>query len=110
MEAADKLAAEGIRVRVVSAPCLDTFAETDDSYREQVLPRRVRARIAVEAASPLGWDKWIGEDGEFVGMETFGESGALPKTSSEYFGITCTSGVTELGRALHERLSGGTPK
>ncbi|HEY2657756.1 MAG TPA: transketolase [Solirubrobacteraceae bacterium] len=108
LEAADKLAADGIRVRVVSAPCLDTFAETDESYREQVLPRSVRARIAVEAAARLGWDRWIGEDGEFVGMSSFGESGPAPAVY-EHFGITAER-VTELGRALHERLSGGTPK
>ena len=108
LEAADKLAAEGIRVRVVSAPCLDTFAETDDSYREQVLPRRVRARIAVEAAARLGWDRWIGEDGEFVGMSSFGASAPAPAVY-KHFGITAER-VTELGRALHERLSGGTPK
>ena len=108
LDAAETLAADGIRVRVVSAPCLDTFAESDASYQEQILPRSVRARIGVEAAARLGWDRWIGQDGEFVGMSSFGESAPAPAVY-KHFGITADR-VTELGRALHERLSGGTPK
>jgi transketolase len=99
LEAADAL--EGIRVRVVSMPCMDTFAEADADYREQVLPRACRARIAVEAASPLGWDRWIGEDGRFVGMTTFGESGPA-KDVYEHFGITAER-VAALGRELARR-------
>jgi transketolase len=83
---------------VVSMPCMDTFARADESYREQVLPSSCRARIAVEAASPLGWDRWIGEQGRFVGMGTFGESGPA-KEVYEHFGITAAR-VAELGREL----------
>ncbi|MGI8863230.1 MAG: transketolase [Solirubrobacteraceae bacterium] len=96
VEAADAL--DGVRVRVVSMPCMDTFTRADESYREQVLPAACRARIAVEAASPLGWDKWIGPDGIFVGMETFGESGPAPEVY-EHFGITAER-VAQLGREL----------
>ncbi len=96
LEAADAL--EGVRVRVVSMPCMDTFTHADDAYREQVLPSSCRARIAVEAASPLGWDKWIGEEGRFVGMETFGESGPASEVY-EHFGITAAR-VAELGREM----------
>jgi transketolase len=96
LEAADAL--NGLRVRVVSMPCMDTFTEADAAYREQVLPAACRARIAVEAASPLGWDKWIGEQGAFVGMETFGESGPA-KAVYEHFGITAER-IAELGREL----------
>jgi transketolase len=99
IEAADAL--EGVRVRVVSMPCMDTFTEADEAYRESVLPRACRARIAVEAASPLGWDKWIGEDGAFVGMETFGESGPANEVY-EHFGITAAR-VAELGREMITR-------
>jgi transketolase len=99
IEAADAL--EGVRVRVVSMPCMDTFTEADEAYRESVLPRACRARIAVEAASPLGWDKWIGEDGAFVGMETFGESGPADEVY-EHFGITAAR-VAELGREMIKR-------
>ncbi len=79
-------------------PCMDTFTQADEAYREQVLPAACRARIAVEALSPLGWDKWIGEDGVFVGMETFGESGPA-KEVYEHFGITAER-VAQLGREL----------
>jgi transketolase len=96
LEAADML--DRVRVRVVSMPCMDTFTKADETYREQVLPASCRARIAVEAASPLGWDKWIGEDGVFIGMETFGESGPY-KDVYEYFGIT-SQRVAEVGREL----------
>jgi transketolase len=96
LEAADQL--EGVRVRVVSMPCMDTFTKADESYREQVLPASCRARIAVEAASPMGWDKWIGEQGRFVGMETFGESGPAPEVY-EHFGITAAR-VAEIGKEL----------
>jgi transketolase len=96
LEAADAL--DGVRVRVVSMPCMDTFTNAEAAYREQVLPSACRARIAVEAASPLGWDKWIGETGAFVGMETFGESGPA-KDVYEHFGITAER-IAELGREL----------
>jgi transketolase len=96
LEAADAL--DGARVRVVSMPCMDTFAQADEAYREQVLPSACRARIAVEAASPFGWDKWIGEEGRFVGMHTFGESGPA-KDVYEHFGITAER-VAEVGREL----------
>ncbi len=95
IEAADAL--DGIRVRVVSMPCMDSFTHTDEAYQEQVLPAACRARIAVEAASPFGWDRWIGRDGVFVGMETFGESGPAPEVY-EHFGITAQR-VADLGRA-----------
>jgi transketolase len=85
LEAADAL--EGLRVRVVSMPCMDTFAEADEGYREQVLPSSCPARVAVEAASPFGWDRWIGPGGAFLGMRTFGESGPA-KEVYEHFGIT----------------------
>jgi transketolase len=96
LDAADALT--GVRVRVVSMPCMDTFTHADEAYREQVLPASCTARIAVEAASPLGWDKWIGEAGAFVGMETFGESGPA-KDVYEHFGITAER-VAALGREL----------
>jgi transketolase len=96
LEAADLL--DGVRVRVVSMPCVDTFAETDEAYREQVLPSSCQARIAVEAAAQLGWDRWIGPQGRFVGMHTFGESGPA-KDVYEHFGITAQH-VAEIGREL----------
>jgi transketolase len=105
LEAADALAGE-LRVRVVSMPCMDTFTKADESYREQVLPAACRARIAVEAASPLGWDKWIGPHGAFVGMETFGASGPAPEVY-KHFGITAER-VAALARDAVERLDKGS--
>jgi transketolase len=94
LEAADLL--DGVRIRVVSMPCMDTFAHADEAYREQVLPSACQARVAVEAASPFGWDRWIGPGGAFLGMQTFGESGPA-KDVYAHFGIT-SHHVAELGR------------
>ena len=102
LEAADALS--DLRVRVVSMPCMDTFTLADPAYREQVLPAACRARVAVEAASPMGWDKWIGADGAFLGMTTFGESGPA-KDVYEHFGITAEHAAS-LGREAVERARG----
>jgi transketolase len=101
--AADLLEADGIATRVVSAPCLDRFAEQDQSYRDGVLPPSVRARVSVEAASELGWTTWTTEDGEAIGMTTFGAS--APHTDLyEHFGFT-PERVADRGRAVVERLA-----
>jgi transketolase len=105
-EAADLLEQDGIGTRVVSAPCLDRFAEQDDDYRESVLPRSVRARVSVEAATPLGWSTWIGEDGEALGMTTFGSSAPQPDLY-EHFGFTPEK-VAERARGVLERTSART--
>ena len=102
VEAAEQLESDGVAVRVVSMPCMDTFAEQDESYREEVLPSSCRARVAVEAACPLGWDRWIGPEGEFLGMRTFGESGPA-KDVYEHFGIT-SERLVELGRSVMDRV------
>jgi transketolase len=102
VQAAEALESDGVAVRVVSMPCMDTFAEQDDAYRDEVLPRSCRARVAVEAACPLGWDRWIGDDGEFLGMRTFGESGPA-KDVYEHFGITSEK-LVELGRSVLDRV------
>jgi transketolase len=102
LEAAEALERDGIATRVVSMPCMDTFAEQDESYRDEVLPPSVRARVAVEAMSPFGWDRWIGPDGDFLGMRTFGESGPA-KDVYEHFGITAEE-AAELGRSVLDRV------
>jgi transketolase len=68
-------------------PCVDRFAAQDQAYRDEVLPPETRARVAVEAASPLGWHRWVGDAGAVIAMEGFGASapaGAL----YEHFGFT----------------------
>jgi transketolase len=101
--AADLLEADGIATRVVSAPCLDSFADQDQSYRDEVLPPSVRARVSVEAASPLGWARWVTEDGDSVAMEGFGASGPQ-KDLYEHFGFT-PENVAERGKAVVKRLA-----
>ncbi len=103
MEAAETLEADGLATRVVSMPCMDTFTEADESYRNEVLPPACRARVAVEAASPFGWDRWIGGEGAFIGMTTFGESGPY-KDVYEHFGITPEK-IAEAGRTVTERAA-----
>ncbi|MET0972293.1 MAG: transketolase, partial [Thermoleophilaceae bacterium] len=105
-EAAELLEEDGIATRVVSAPCLDRFAEQDEDYRHSVLPPSVRARVSVEAASPLGWSTWIGEDGEAIGMTTFGSSAPQPDLY-EHFGFTPEK-IAERARGVLERTSART--
>ncbi|MEP6776188.1 MAG: transketolase, partial [Chloroflexota bacterium] len=64
----------GIKTRVVSMPCWELFEEQDQSYRDEVLPPSVKKRLAIEAASPMGWRKWTGDEGDMIGMETYGAS------------------------------------
>jgi len=100
--AADLLEAEGTATRVVSAPCLERFAEQDDEYRDSVLPPAVRARVSVEAASTFGWDRWTTDDGAQVGMTSFGASGPQ-KDLYQHFGFTAEN-VAARSRAVLERL------
>jgi transketolase len=74
LDAAERLAGGGVSVRVVSMPSATVFEAQDDSYRESVLPAATRRRVAVEAAHVDYWRKWVGLDGEVVGMKTFGAS------------------------------------
>ena len=102
MEAAEALAGDGVDVRVVSMPCMENFDDQDADYREAILPSAVRARVAVEAAMPFGWDRWIGPDGAFVGMRTFGESGPAKEVYA-HFGITAEK-VAEAAREAMDRV------
>lgn len=74
VEAAKRLEGDGVRVRLVSMPCWDMFEAQPPAYRRLVLPPDLTARVAVEAASPLGWDRYIGPTGEVLAMTTFGAS------------------------------------
>src|SRR6185369_8247136 len=85
--AAEALEADGIAARVVSLPCWERFELQDADYRESVLPRSVRARVAVEAGVSLGWDRWVGDDGAIVGLDHFGAS-APAGTIFEKFGFS----------------------
>ena len=87
MDAAAILEGKGVRVRVVSMPSFELFEEQDAEYKERVLPDSVRVRLAVEAAAPFGWYKYVGIDGDVVGMEGFGAS-APGDLLYEKFGFT----------------------
>ncbi|MFZ4835603.1 transketolase [Rouxiella sp. Mn2063] len=87
VEAADKLAAAGTKVRVVSMPSTDAFDKQDAAYRESVLPAAVTARVAIEAGIADAWYKYVGLNGAIIGMTTFGES-APAELLFEEFGFT----------------------
>jgi transketolase len=89
LEAGRKLAQEGIRVRVVSLASWEIFDRQPQEYRDQVLPPRITARLAVEAGIKLGWEHYVGLSGKIIGMETFGVSAPGP-VLYEKFGFTST--------------------
>lgn len=87
LEARELLAAKGVNARVVSAPCLEWFAEQDAEYRESVIPAGVKARVSVEAGATFGWAGIVGDAGRSVGIDHFGES-ADGAYLLEKYGIT----------------------
>jgi len=87
LAAHEELKDEGIRARVVSMPCCELFDRQDDAYRDQVLPPGITARVSVEEASTMGWDRYVGSDGVKVGMHTFGTSAPLKDVQTK-FGFT----------------------
>jgi transketolase len=87
VRAFEALRAEGVRVRVVSMPSWQLFERQAKSYRDAVLPPLVRARVAIEEASSLGWDRYVGAEGSIIAMETFGASAPLAALQ-EKFGFT----------------------
>jgi transketolase len=98
LEAAERLAADGVGARVVSMPCMDRFERQPAAERERVLGAAGTARIAVEAASPFGWDRWTGERGAVIGMRSFGAS-APEAAVYQHFGITVDA-IVEQAHAL----------
>jgi len=101
VQAHETLAAQGIRSRIVSMPSWDVFEHQPQSYRDDVLPPAVEARIAVEQGSVLGWDRYVGADGRIIGMKTFGASAPL-KELQRKFGFepenVVTAALEMLGR------------
>lgn len=101
LETHERLNKEGVRSRVVSMPCWEIFENQSVEYRDSVLPPDVRARVSVEQASTLGWDRYVGADGVKIGMETFGASAPL-KELQKKFGFT-PERVLEVARELARR-------
>ena len=105
VQAHERLLAEGVRSRVVSMPSWDLFEQQPREYRETVLPPRVKARVAVEQGSTLGWERYVGESGRVIGMKTFGASAPL-KELQKKFGFE-PEGVIA---AAMEQLRGGNSR
>jgi transketolase len=103
VEAAGKLAAEGITAQVVSMPCWELFEKQSQEYKDSVIPQHVKARVGIEAGVELGWNKWLGDKGIFVGMSSFGAS-APAKICFEKFGVT----VDNVVAAAKKSRSNGT--
>jgi transketolase len=96
--AAEELEKAGKKARVVSFPCWELFEEQPAAYKESVLPKAVAARVAVEAGCSQGWHKYIGTEGKFIGIDTFGASAPAP-VLYEKFGITKEK-VVEAAKSL----------
>jgi transketolase len=100
VEAGVQLASEGVPVRLVSFPCWELFESEGHSYREAVLPGRLRLRLAVEAGVAMGWERWIGDQGSILSIERYGAS-APYKTIYEHFGLTVAAVLNEAKRLLN---------
>ncbi len=87
LAAHEELQGEGIRSRVVSLPCWELFDRQDDAYKDEVLPPALTARVSVEEASTMGWDRYVGPAGRMIGMHTFGTSAPL-KDVQDKFGFS----------------------
>jgi transketolase len=99
VDAYEKLKAEGTKARVVSMPCWKIFDEQDAAYKESVLPSDVTARVSVEMAATLGWERYTGSKGRNIGMHSFGASAPL-KDLLKHFGFTVDKVVAEAHAAL----------
>jgi transketolase len=97
--AGERLAAEGVNVRLVSFPSWELFASESPEYREGVLPPGVTARIAVEAGVSQGWERWVGERGVIIGINRYGAS-APGKTIFENFGFTADTIIEKANKLL----------
>jgi transketolase len=97
--ARELLQARRIATRVVSMPCWKFFAEQEDGYRESVLARSARLRVAVEAAATFGWERWVGDDGLIIGLDRFGASAPF-ETLMKEFGFTAEQVTDRILRRL----------
>jgi transketolase len=106
LHAAQTLAGEGVKVRVVSMPCMELFEAQSQEYRDEVLPPAVSARLAVEPGATMSWWKWVGLDGDVLGLDRFGAS--APGTQVlEHLGFT-DENIAKRARALLERAPATT--
>ncbi|MDN4593381.1 transketolase [Polycladomyces subterraneus] len=99
VQAQKKLAEKGIHVRVVSMPCRERFEQQPEAYRQSVLPKEVSARVAIEAAHPMGWDRYVGELGAVIGVDRFGASAPGSLVMKEY-GFTVDHVIAQVEQLL----------
>ncbi len=99
LEAQAKLEADGAAVRVVSMPSWELFRAQPQAYRDEVLPPAVRARLAIEAASPMGWREWVGDGGDVIGIEKFGASAPYQELFKQY-GLTVENVIARAKKLL----------
>ncbi|MFQ5941921.1 MAG: transketolase [Anaerolineales bacterium] len=99
VKAGEELAASGNSVRLISFPSWELFQEQSDEYRQEVLPTEIRARVAIEAASPLGWERWVGDGGVVIGLDRFGASAPYEEIY-EKLGLTWERVVEEAQQLL----------
>jgi transketolase len=100
LEAGKLLQDKGIGARVVSLPSWELFDGQPWEYRDEVLPRNIRARVSIEAATPLGWERYVGLEGTAIGVPHFGAS-APGKVIYEQFGLTAQRVAEEASKLLH---------
>ncbi len=101
VQAYEQLKAEGIAARVISMPSWELFEQQDPAYRNSVLPPVVTARVAVEQAGPLGWDRYVGNTGAKVVLNSFGASAPIEKLQAK-FGFT----VANIVKVAKAQISG----
>ncbi len=106
--AAEALEAEGIPTRVVSLPCWERFEAQDQAYRDAVLPPAVRKRVSVEIGVPMGWERWVGDEGAIIGLDHFGASAPAP-TIFEHLGFTAERVTDVARRVVRDGLRGRIP-
>jgi transketolase len=92
----------GINARVVSMPSWELFRRQPPKYNESVLPKAVKARLAVEAAASQGWHEWVGDDGKVIGIDKFGES-APDKDLFKYYGFTVENIVNTVKKMVKRK-------
>ncbi len=102
IEAGEKLAANGMSLRLVSFPSWELFRMQDQNYRDGVLPPDIKARLAVEAGISLGWQEWVGDGGRILGVDRFGASAPASRLFKE-FGLSVDN-VVKTAKELYRRL------
>lgn len=102
LEAQEKLQQESVAVRVVSFPCWELFDRQDEAYKKKIFPEHLRKRLAVEAGSPIGWSKYVTDEGVTIGVTRFGESAPGKEVMKEY-GLS-VSNIIAKAKALLQQL------